>query len=198
MKDLLVNSMIKNIRKYYDYDEETISIIKYGLASFYLTVSKSIVLFLIAYFIGIIKPLLILMALYSLLRLTVFGVHAKKSWHCWVSSIMLFIGFPYLSVYLILDYKVKIALGLICVILLGFFAPADTEKRPLKNRKKRTIYKVISIINSLLFTISFTVVENNTLSNCILFSLILAVFVVLPSTYKLFGVSYNNYKRKGE
>lgn len=194
MKDLLVNSMIKNISKYYSYDEEKIQIIKYGLSSLYLTLSKSIVIFSLAYFLGIIKPLLILMTLYGLLRLTVFGVHAKKSWHCWISSLILFIGCPYLCLNLIIDYKVKVALGLICVILLSFFAPADTEKRPLKNQKKRTIYKIISIINSLIFTISFAFVENNTISNCILFSLMLSVFVVLPSTYKLFGVSYNNYK----
>lgn len=200
MKDLLINSIMNNIGRYYDYDKEKIAVIRYGLSSLYLNITKTVVIFLISYLLGYLNTLLLLMALYSLLRLTVFGVHAKKSWHCWVGSLIIFIGLPYLCRLLIIDNKVRLALCSVSVVLLGFFAPADTEKRPLINEKRRHIYKYASVVSGSLYTVLVFFVDNNTLANCLLFSLLLAVFVCLPLTYKLFGVSYNNYLnyKKGE
>ena len=88
MKDLLINSAMTNIKKYYSYDEVKLAEIRYGLASLYLLITKTVVIFSLAYILGFINPLLILMALYSILRLTGFGVHAKKSWHCWIASLI--------------------------------------------------------------------------------------------------------------
>lgn len=194
MKDLLINSAMTNINKYYDYDDVKLAEIRYGLASLYLTLTKTIVIFTLSYLLGYIKPLLILMALYSVLRLFGFGVHAKKSIHCWISSLIIFLILPYLCIILTINYKVKVTLGMICVILLGFFAPADTEKRPLINKKRRITYKVISVLLGLIYIVLFTFIKDNTVNNCILISLMLETFVVLPITYKLFGVSFNNYK----
>ena len=84
MKDLLINSVMNNIKRYYNYDEEKLKVIKYGLASLYLHITKMFVIFLVSYILGTLKTLLILMGLYSYLRLTSFGVHAKKSSHCWL------------------------------------------------------------------------------------------------------------------
>ena len=81
-----------------------------------------------------------------------------------------------------------------CVILLGIFAPADTEKRPLINKRRRITYKVITVLLGLIYIILFTFIKNDTVSNCILFALFIESFVVLPITYKIFGLKYNNYK----
>lgn len=194
MKDLLINSAMSNIEKYNNYDKVKLEEIRYGLASLYLTISKTIVIFGLSYILGYIKPLLILMGLYSLLRLFGFGVHAKKSIHCWISSTLIFIIIPYLCTILIIDYKVKVALGMFCVVLLGIFAPADTEKRPLINKKRRMTYKIISALLGLGYTVLFFFVKDNLVSNCLLFALLIETLLVLPITYKLFGVKYNNYK----
>ena len=193
MKDLIINSAINNIEKNCNYSKEKLAEIRYGLASLYLAITKLIVIFSISYFLGTLKSLLTLMVLYSLLRLTGFGVHAKKSWHCWISSLMIFLTLPYLCENLILDYKAKVALGLMSVTLLGFYAPADTEKRPLINKKRRLTYKVISVLLGLWYIVMSILTKDNTLSNCLLFAIILEAFVVLPITYKLFGVKYKNY-----
>ena len=111
MKDLLINSAIHNIQKYYSYDKTKLEEIKYGLTGLYLHITKLIVIFSLSYILGYIIPLLILMALYSILRLTGFGVHAKKSWHCWIVSILTFLITPYLCTKLTIYYEVKVALG---------------------------------------------------------------------------------------
>lgn len=193
MKDLLINSAMNNVENNCNYTKEQLAEIRYGLASLYSTVTKTIVIFSISYLLGTIKSLLTLMVLYSILRLTGFGVHAQKSWHCWISSLLIFLTLPYLSENLVIDYRAKVALGLMSVTLLGFYAPADTEKRPLINKKRRTTYKVISVLFGLWYTVMFFFIKDNTLSNCILFALIQETVVVLPITYKLFGVKYNNY-----
>lgn len=200
MKGLIINSLMNNIKRYNSYDKEQLEIIRYGLASLYLNITKTLVIFGISYLLGNLKTLLILMGLYTILRLTVYGVHAKRSIDCWISSSIIFLLVPYLCETLYIDIKVKIALGITSIILFAFFAPADTKKRPLINKKRRTIFKTISLINGTTYTMMFFIVRNNTLSNCILFSLLIAVFVILPITYKIFGVSYNNYKyyKKGE
>ena len=190
MKDLLINSAMQNIEKNCNYTKEKLAEIKYGLASLYSTITKTIVIFSIAYMLGTLKSLLILMVLYSLLRLTGYGVHAKKSW---VSSLLMFLTLPYLCENLIIDYRAKVALGFMSVTLLGLYAPADTEKRPLINKKRRITYKVISASLGLLYTVMFFFIKDNTLSNCILFALLQETLVVLPITYKLFGVKYKNY-----
>lgn len=193
MKDLIINSAMNNIENNCNYTKEKLAEIRYGLAGLYSTVTKTIVIFSISYMLGTLKSLLTLMVLYSLLRLTGFGVHAKKSWHCWISSSLIFLLLPYLCENLVIDYRAKVALGLMSVTLLGFYAPADTEKRPLINKKRRITYKVISVLLGLLYIVTFFLVKDNTLSNCILFALLLETFVVLPITYKLFGVKYKNY-----
>ena len=91
MKGLIINSLMNNITQYNNYDKEQLEIIRYGLASLYLNITKTLVIFGISYLLGNLKTLLILMGLYTILRLTVFGVHAKRSIDCWISSSIIFL-----------------------------------------------------------------------------------------------------------
>lgn len=194
MKDLLINSIMNNIKKYNNYDESKLKIIRFGLASLYLQITKLFVIFTISYFLGTIETLLKLMAFYTLLRLVAFGVHAKRSIDCWIASLSTFLLLPYLCEIISIGLNIKIIACSICILLISIYAPADTEKRPLIHKKKRIIYKVISIIISILYLIIILKIDNSIISNCIMFGLCLSTFTILPITYKLFGVRYNNYK----
>lgn len=194
MKDLLINSMMNNVSKYHDYDEKKLKRIKYGLSTLYINVTKLSTLFFIAYILGIIKTLLLLMASYNILRLFAYGVHAKKSIHCWISSLMIFLILPYICNYIQISKYLKLIISIICIILISIYAPADTEKRPLINKNKRIIFKIISIILSIIYSIVIYFTNNILLSNCMFFGLTLETIIILPITYKIFGVKYNNYK----
>ncbi len=195
MKELVVNSIMNNITKYYDYDNTKINEIKYGIESLYLTISKTIIIFIISILINITKELILLFTFYSLIRLTGFGVHAKKSWHCWVTSITMFILIPLLIKYVTLNQELIIISYIVFTLLLIKYAPADTEKRPLINKKKRIIYKVLTITLAITYLIYSLIYKDNTIIiNTLYFSVLLEVILILPCTYKLFGVKYNNYK----
>ena len=78
-------------------------------------------------------------------------------------------------------------------MLLAIYSPADTEKRPLINRKKRIVYKILTTLIAIIYMVIGLVVKNNILSNVITLSILLEAVIVLPISYKLFGLKYNNY-----
>lgn len=195
MKDIIINNIMNQIKKYNDYDSTKLSEIKYGLETVYLTIIKTIVFIIIAILLKTIKELGLFMLLYGILRLTGFGVHAQKSIHCWISSIIIFVLIPILIKYIELTNCILYPLLLLSFIILSIYAPADTPKRPLINKKKRTIYKILTIIISFIYVILILCVKNNyIITNTLFYSMLLESFLVAPYTYKLFGVPYKNYK----
>lgn len=177
-----------------NYDEVKLSEIKYGLEGLYLLITKMIVIFMIAIVLNIFKELIIFVVLYNFIRMPSFGLHADKSWQCLVSSIIIFIGVPYLAKILLLPIYLKCLLGIIGLILMYKNAPADTKKRPIINKKRRELYKSFSILISLLFIIFSLIIKNNYLSNTFIFSILIQCLMISPVVYKIFNLPYNNYK----
>lgn len=195
MKKKIINSIMNQIKKYNDFDDIKLQEIKYGLETVYLTIVKTIIFIIIAILLSTIKELLLFMLLYGILRLTGFGVHAQKSIHCWISSIIIFILIPILIKYVPTNLYILYIISIISIILLTIYAPADTPKRPLVNKKKRIIYKVLTVLISIIYFILIIFIKDNlSLTNTLFYSLLLESFLVTPFTYKIFGVSYKNYK----
>ena len=195
MKEVFINNSMNLIHKYYpDYSEERLAELKYGLLGLYLMITKSIIIFGISLYLGIFKELLIFTVIYNILRAPSFGIHASKSWICLVSSATIFILSTYLSVNIVIPINIKIIFGIIGIILIYKNSPADTAKKPIVSPKRRRIYKLISTIIAIIFAIASIVVDNNFLSNSFILSLILQNIMVAPTTYKIFGEPYDNYK----
>lgn len=195
MKEVFINNSMNLIHKYYpDYSEERLAELKYGLLGLYLMITKSIIIFGIALYFGFFKELLIFTVIYNILRAPSFGIHASKSWICLVSSATIFILSTYLSVNIVIPINIKIIFGIIGIILIHKNSPADTAKKPIVSPKRRRIYKLISTIIAIIFAIASIVVDNNFLSNSFILSLILQNIMVAPTTYKIFGEPYDNYK----
>ena len=195
MKKLIINKCMELVTTYNkDLSQRDIDKIKYGLEGLYLTITKLIFIIIVSIILGIWKETLLLILIFNGIRLTAFGVHAKRSIDCLISSTLFFILFPIICIKLSIPLIVKIILFIPLTVLIGIFAPADTEKRPLINKKKRKIYKMLSIMISIIYMTIAIVIKDNTLSNCFIFAIVIQIIIMLPITYKLFGVSYNNYK----
>ena len=194
MKNRIINNLMDIIKKYNNFDDIKLQEIKYGLETIYLTIIKTIVFIIISIILSTLKELLLFMLFYGILRLTGFGVHAKKSIHCWISSFITFILIPIFIKYLQLNNIIISILLFISILLLIIYAPADTPKRPLINKKKRIIYKVLTIFVAATYTILIIIKPTNLITNSMIYSLLLEGFLVTPLSYKLFGVSYKNYK----
>jgi putative agrB-like protein len=195
MKKLIINKCMELVTTYNkDLSQRDIDKIKYGLEGLYLTITKLIFIIIVSIILGIWKETLLLILIFNGIRLTSFGVHAKRSIDCLISSTLFFILFPIICIKFSIPLIVKVILFIPLTVLIGIFAPADTEKRPLINKKKRKIYKMLSIMISIIYMTIAIVIKDNTLSNCFIFAIVIQIIIMLPITYKIFGVSYNNYK----
>lgn len=194
MKKKFLDSSISLIVKNKDYSDEQIEIMAYGLEAVYLTVSKMIVIFSLAYLLGVFKEVILLLVTYNIIRSQAFGIHASKSIYCLISSIIMFVGGAIVCKYLSLPLWLMILCSIICNICLFLYAPADTYKRPIVNIKKRRRFKFLSSLFGIIYTILIIVLRDYSFVNYLLLGMIEVVIMILPITYKMFNLPYNNYK----
>lgn len=193
MKKIIMNYTMNIIKKNGNYDEDKLAIIRYGLEGLYLTISKIVVIFLLAYILNILKEVIIFLLIYNVIRTTSFGLHATKSWICLLSSTLIFICFPFICKYIYLTNNIRVILGLILTLFIYKNSPADTHKRPIVNPKRRLFFKYTSTFIAIIFIFCSIFINNNFISNCFIFSLFVQTFMISPSVYKLFNLPYNNY-----
>lgn len=192
MKDKILNKLMIFIKNNNNLSDVKLKEIRYGLESIYLTVGKMIVVTITSILLKTIKELTLIFILYSIIRLTAFGLHAKTSKDCWIASLITFIGIPLLAKHIIIPKIYVIILSLIFTIIIIMYAPSETIKRPIRNIKKRKIYKIVSTITCLIYITIIITTNNLYLKNIIMYSLFIEAFVINPLSYKLFGLTYIN------
>lgn len=196
MKEVFLNHTMNfidaNQKGLTDEEKEKLA---YGLEGIYLTITKMIIILLIALLLGFLREFIIALILFNIIRFPGFGFHASKSIVCLISSTVLILGLPYLFSNIVIPLNIKIILCIICIITFIIFAPADTHKRPLTNKKKRTIRKICTCLLALIYSAIVIIFNNYEISNLLLAALVIETVLVSPIMYLLFGESYNNYKK---
>ena len=195
MREFIVGHSLNLIKQNNpDYSDEKIEILEYGLTGLYIFVSKSIVIFSIVYFLGIFKELLIFMIIYNCLRLVSFGAHATSSVGCLFASTTSFLSATYLCKSIIIPQNIKVILGIMGIVCVYLYSPADTEKRPIISPKRRMIYKTLSTLVAFFMIVFSLTLSNDFLANSCTAGLILQCIMIMPITYKLINQRYDNYK----
>ena len=192
MKNFVINKSVNYIKKYNNYSNDEIEIIKYGLEGIYLTITKVLIIIILSIILGIFKEVIIFLLLFNIIRSTAFGLHATKSYICLLSSTLVFILIPYLSLYININMFIKSLISILCILYIYKYAPSDTYKKPIVNRKRRLIYKTIATLICICYSFVLLFVDNF-LSNALLFSMIVECFMISPIVYKVFKLPYNNY-----
>ena len=169
--------------------------LQYGLEGLYMTITKLVVIFLIALLLGFIKEFIITLIFFNIIRFPGFGFHASKSIVCLISSTILILGLPYLFTNIEVDLTIKIVLCIISVIAFIICAPADTWKRPLTNKKKRIIRKVSACSLAIIYSILIIVFNGIEISNLLMAALLIETILISPIMYLIFKEPYRNYKR---
>ncbi len=193
IKNFIINNSISLVNKTNKYNNTELEEIKYGLESIYLAITKVVVILFISACIGLFKEAVLFLLIFNLVRATAFGLHASKSIWCWISSSISFLLIPFICKNVIFPTIFYIVASIITVIIFLLYAPADTVKRPLINKKKRKMYKILSVITALIFISLIFIVDNFLIKNMLIFALILESILILPITYKIFKLPYRNY-----
>lgn len=194
MKELFVNKSISLIKKNYSYNDIMYERIRYGLEIIYLSVTKIFVILLVSYLLGMLKETIILMIFSTPLRNYSYGIHAKKSWHCYVSSIFCFVLLPKLIINYSLSIILRITISIYALTSMIIYAPADTHKRPIINTNHRKKLKYTSIIITISYIFLTILINDNYICNLIYLALVIQSTAIIPITYKIFKMPYNNYK----
>lgn len=193
MKQLFLKKALRFITSYKHYTDEEIDKLRYGLEGLYLSITKLIVISILAIFLGIFKELCILLVLFNIVRFPGFGFHANKSYECLICSTLLFIGLPLFMKYFPPDTITLSIIGIICTVILGIYAPADTAKRPLPNARKRRFRKIATICISCIYTFIPLIFPNNDIYYLFITALMLEAIMVSPLLYIFFKQPYRNY-----
>ena len=194
MKEVVINKQLSMIQKHNNFDEDKLAIIKYGLESIYILVTKTIIVLSVSFLLGLIKETLIFLLFYNFIRIPSFGLHATKSWICLVASLMIFIILPYTCTIVKIPFYLKLIMGIIVIFFIFKNAPADTHKRPIISKKRRLFFKICSTVVSTIMIIFSLIIKNQFISNCLIIALVLQCFMISPTVYKIFKLPYNNYK----
>lgn len=193
MKEKYLQVTTSFITKYHTYSDYDLEKLRYGLEGLYLSITKLVVIITISILLGMFKELCLLLIFFNIIRFTGFGFHARKSYECLICSTVLFIGLPLLMKVLNLNKIFLLIIGSLCTIVLAIYAPADTVKRPLPNKRKRIIRKIATIIIAISYILLVIFIKNNTICYLLITALMLEAVMVNPLTYKIFGQPYRNY-----
>lgn len=198
MKNYFLKKIRKEIVKQYPkYSKDKVDEIMYGVEGIYLTITKTIIISLIALILGVFKELIFLLISFNFIRLFAFGMHANKSWICLLFSSTLFLGGAYLCKILVIPKNILITLFLIVLLIISIYAPSDTVKRPLIKKKRRIIFKILSMTVVIIYFILTLIIKNNLFINAVIIGLIIECILILPTTYMIFKMPYKNYKSYG-
>lgn len=194
MKENFLNSSLRLICKKQDFSDTKKAELKYGLEVLYINVTKLIVIAFMAFAAGSLKETAMFFGSYALIRTFAFGLHAKSSLWCWILSIPTFVIIPHICPIITINIYIKIGVMFLCLINFMFCAPADTKKRPLVNKKKRILFKIVSCFICLLYIIVCFYSVNSTLTNLLFFATLIETFATSKLTYKFFNQRSDNYK----
>ena len=87
MKKYIMNHAMQVIKDNYpNYNQDKLDEIRYGLEGIYLSLTKTLVILLFTLILGIFKEAVTVLLFFNFIRFFAFGLHAKESWQCWISS----------------------------------------------------------------------------------------------------------------
>lgn len=194
MKQLFLENSMNFICKYQsisDYDKKKV---KYGLEGLYLTITKMVLLTILALLLNMFKEFILVVVFFNVIRYTGFGFHAEKSYQCLLFSTFNFIAIPFLLLHIQLSNFFVYIICAICIFHYLLFAPADTKKRPLSNKRKRIIRKIVTVTIGFIYTLMIILLNNTYWTSIILSAMIIQAIIISPIIYWLFNQPYNNYK----
>lgn len=195
MIDKITESLTNKIRKEMpDVDDERAEVINYGLQILLGEIPKVFIMLGIAYILGVFKLTLITLLILLPYRGASGGFHLKTHIGCMVSTCTFYCGVAFLSKSLILmdnmKYLLILATLIFGILMIKWYAPADTEDVPIISKKIRKQKQILSYVTLIIGLIVALVVKSNVISNIIIFGYIVQTFMITRFAYKITNCKY--------
>lgn len=168
-------------------------IIKYTVIQLLGEFIKLAIIVAIVWPFGVAHLLLIAVFSMGIYRIPSGGAHSKSHIACFITSSILFLGNVILSSTLKFQYVdvIYVCIFLFNIFAIHFFAPADTEMKPIVSKKLRKRLKILSYIcMTLTICIGRFVIDDIVIRNIFIFGTFIQSITMLPPLYKMFNTKY--------
>ena len=176
-----------------DVDSQQKEIIAYTVTQLLGEFIKIGLMALIACIFDIWTLLLISIFSTAIYRIPSGGVHCKGHISCFIVSSVFFFGNVVLSKFIRCEYMdyIYLAIFLLNLPVIYFFAPADTEMKPIVSKKLRKKLRVFSYVGmTLTILIGRFLITDITIRNIFIFGTFIQSIAMLPFMYRLVGTKY--------
>ena len=190
MIDKICTFLTKRIQKEMpDIDEERAEVINYGLQNIIGEIPKIILLFIIAWFLGVFKEVLFMFIVLSPYRGASGGFHLKTHIGCIVGTTIFYCGVAFLSKNIVIGETMKYLLvvggWIFGMIMIRLYAPADTENVPILSKKARKKKQVMSYLTFTIGMIAGILIKNDVISNILIFGNLVQTLNITKLAYKI-------------
>lgn len=139
------------------------------------------------------------MSLFTFISLIIYkgasgGVHLKTHLGCIIFTTLFYCGIPFISQYFVISQSIKYimvaCIWIFGMIMIKFYAPADTEDVPILSSKVRKKKRIISYVAFSLGLLISIIISNNTISNILILSNLLQTITITRFIYKVTNNKY--------
>lgn len=190
MIDNICTFLTNRIRKEMpEVDDEKAEIIFYGLQNILGEIPKTILLFLMATVLGILKETVITFILIMPYRSASGGFHLKSHMGCILGTSLYYFGIVFLSKYVVFSQMIKyVTIFLIWIfgmIMIKKYAPADTENVPILSKKIRRRNQILAYVFFSIGLVVAGILNNNVISNILIFGNLIQTLTITKLAYRL-------------
>ena len=191
---ILINKMKQEIPEMSREKEEEI---RYGLELMIGEIPKVLIMFLIAYILGVLELSILSYIILLPYKFVSGGVHAKTHLACIIGTPTIYCGTVYLSKYLnIQPFELRLAFifatWIFGMIMITLYAPADTENVPILRKKERTQKKILSYIVLTINLIVAILIKDSVISNILIYGSLVQSILISRIAFKIFNNQYGH------
>jgi len=168
-------------------------IIQYTIVQLLGELGKMAIMIGIALYFGIAHLLLIAIFSMAIYRVPAGGVHSKSHIACFLTSSILFFGNVILSSVIDVPYLDLIYGGIFLFnsVVIYFFAPADTEMKPVVSKTQRRNLRIASFVCMVItILIGRFVITDLVIRNIFIFGTMIQSITMLPFMYRIMNTKY--------
>ena len=191
MIDKICLYLTNKIRKEMPYvDDERAEIIDYGLHILIGEIPKTFIILGLAYLLGVFKLTLLTVLFLMPYRAVSGGFHLKTHIGCIVSTTGIYCGVAKISSYIIfhnpiIKYILILSIWIFGMIMISWYAPADTVNVPILRKKERKQKKIFSYIFFSIALLVSGIIKNNIISNILLLGYFVQTLTITRLAYKI-------------
>lgn len=175
-----------------DEEVDNREVIAFGVKCMIEEIPKTVGIFLIGFFLGIVKEMLVVTFILMAYKMFVGGVHAKTNIACFIYSLLFYLVIIYTSQFIVFEsiLYLYICLFIFAVYCIFVYVPADVPEIPKVNEKLRRNLKIKSIISLVILYIVALVSKDMYFSNLIVYSIFFTNMMTTRTMYKIFKNEY--------